>query len=135
MTTFVQARDDLATLISTGLTGIGVPVFWENTLSVDMDTVGPRFIRIEIDFDNARQVTMDGVPVHETLGEIYFTLFTREGLGTRSTLALLDTISDVVKYKLASRVTTWTPTPGRKDYKNGWYVQELVVPFRFNSLG
>lgn len=134
MTTFVQARDDLAALISTGLTGIGVPVFWENTLSVDLDKVGDRFIRIEIDFDTARQLTMNGAPIHETMGEIYFTVFSKEGLGTRATLALLDTISSVAKYQLTGRVKTLTPSPGKKDYRDGWYSQELRVPFRFNSL-
>lgn len=135
MTTFVQARDDLAALISTGLAGIGVPVFWENTLSVDLDKVGDRFIRIEIDFDDARQMTMNDTPIHETIGEIYFTVLTKEGLGTRATLALLDTISAAVKYNLSGRVKTLTPTPGRRDYSDGWYAQELRVPFRFNSLG
>jgi hypothetical protein len=133
MTTLVQCRDDLVTLIHTNLTG--VPVFWENTTSVDLDKAGDRFVRVEIDFDGAKMLTVDPSPVHLTEGSIYFSIFTREGLGTRGTLALMDTISTLVKFRFTTRVRTFTPTPTRVQSKDGWHMQELRVPFEMDSLG
>lgn len=132
MTTLVQCRDDIVAFIHGNIPG--VPVYWENTLAVDLDEVGDRFVRVEIDFDGAKMLTMDGPQIHQTEGVIYFSIFSKEGTGTRSTLALMDTISNLAKYHLTTRVRTFTPTPGRSYLKDGWHMQELRVPFEINSL-
>ena len=136
MTTFVECRDAIVTLIHTSLQTQhpGLPVFWENTLSIDLDTVGERFIRIEVDFDDAHQLTINGNPEHRTYGTVYFTVFGKEGTGVRETLALFQSLTDVVKFKQDARYVFGVPTPGRRDAQAGWRSYELRAPFWFDSL-
>jgi len=137
MTTFVQSRDAIVTLIHTALQAQHptLPVFWENTLAVNLDTVGTQFLRIEIDFDDAHQLTINDAPEHRTYGHVYFTVFVKEGAGSRSALVLFDSLSDLVKFQAAQRFVFGVPTPGRRDARDGWMSYELRAPFFFDSLG
>lgn len=136
MTTFVQSRDAIVTLIHTALQAQhpDLPVFWENTLTVDLDTVANPFLRIEIDFDDAHQLTINDMPEHRTYGHVYFTVFAKEGTGSRNALVLFDSLSDLVKFKSDARFVFGVPTPGRRDARDGWVSYELRAPFFFDSL-
>lgn len=136
MTTFVEARDAIVTLIHNALQAQlpDLPVFWENTLTVDLDVVGSPFLRIEIEFDDARQLTINDMPEHRTYGTVFFTVFVKEGTGMRQTLVLFDTLANLVKFKTSNRFVFSTPTPGRRDARDGWVSSELRAPFFFDSL-
>lgn len=136
MTTYVQARDSIATLLASDFSANlpDLPVFWENTLEVDLDTVGDTFMRVLIDFDEAMKMTELGAPEHRVHGEVIFTVLTKEGKGTRHVLVLFDHITNVVKYCNTSKVQFQTPMPGRKDGRDGWLSFDLRAPFYFDTL-
>lgn len=137
MTTFVEARDSIVSLIHTALQNNHptLPIFWENTLEVDLNAVGNLFVRIELDFDDAMQMTINDIPEHQTFGTVYFTVFMKEGTGTRESLILMQSFTDVVKYQMTPTFVFTTPRPGKKDGpRDGWISQELVAPFWFDSL-
>lgn len=136
MTTLVQSRDAIVALINTALSADypTLKVFYENTLSVDLDTVGDRFVRVEVDFDDAAQLTINNNPEHRTYGSLYFTIFVKDGLGVRDTLVLMQYLSDVVKFKQTATYVFGTPRPGKRDARGGWHSYELVCPFWLDSL-
>lgn len=136
MTTYAAARDDIVSMVNTALQTLHptLPVFWENTLKVDLDTVTSPFVRIELDFDDAMQLTVNDDPEHRTYGTLYFTVFCKEGTGTRSTLVLFESFTNIVKFKHTATYVFGVPRPGRKDPRQGWVSQELAAPFWFDSL-
>lgn len=136
MTKFVEARDSIVEYLSTNLATDrpALPLFWENTVEVDLDTVGSTFVRIEVEFNDAMQLTINGLPEHETSGLVFFTVFAKQGSGTRSVLELFDYLSDLVKFKRATNFQFTVPRPGRREARGGWASYELVVPFSFNSV-
>lgn len=137
MTTYVEARDALMINFDAGFAAAhpGVPVVYENTDTVDLDTVGDRFLRVEIEFTGAVQITIGDQPHDRTYG--YFTIFlmTKEGLGTRDTLALMDSIKEIVKFKNWSGVVLSVPKLVDKQCKDGWEGREFATRFWFNSIG
>jgi hypothetical protein len=136
MTSYVQARDSIVSLIHTNieLNLPTLPVFWENTLSVNLDTVGDRLLRVEIDFDDAKQMTINDAPERRVYGEVVFTLMNKVGLGTRDTLVVIDYIENVVKYVNTTKVVFQTPAMGRKQERQGWVSHEFRAPFFFDSM-
>lgn len=137
MTTYVEARDAIVGLVHPAWVSAypAVPVFYENTLRVDMDKVGDSFLRVEVDFDDARQMTVNDAPEHATYGTLYLTLFAKDGTGVRDTLGCFDYLTDLAKFKTITGVRFGAPTPGRRTYKDGWRSYELRVPFWFYSAG
>ena len=142
MTTYVQARDNLVAYINTSLTTAfpTLKVIYENTLSVDLDSVGDSFMRIEIDFTDSIQSDIDMdrldptvLPGDETHGEVVFRYFVKEGVGTRATLEMQDTIRSMMKLRILGGVRTAIPTPGKKVLKQGWVENDIIVPFSFYS--
>lgn len=133
MTTYVEARDAIVTFITSNFTDI--PVFWENTLEVDLDEVDDRFLRVEIDFNAGEQISIEFSPQDRTYGIVVLTVMTKEGLGTRATLAVQDTLKQLLRHQTLSGVVLRTPVPGDKQVKGGWEARELLVPFHFDSYG
>ncbi len=136
MTTFVEARDVVVTLIHTALQTDRptLPVFWANTKVVDLDTVGSLFLRVEVEFTDARQLTINNDPEHRTYGMVYFSVFSKEGTGDRATLDLFEYLTNVVKFQRSANYTFLTPRPGRREARSGWVSAELHAPFQFESL-
>lgn len=135
MTTYVEARDALVTHLNTGFaTYPTMPVFWENTKQVDLASVVSPFVRVEINFTDCVDLTMNDIPIDEDTGEVSISILYKEGEGTRAGLALWDFLKPYMKHKSLSGVKTYTPHPGRKQESAGWVLTELVVPFSFNSL-
>lgn len=136
MTTYVAARGAVIGLIDAAWAAQypSVSLYHENTESVDLDKVGDRFLRVWIDFDDARQMTINNNPHHETYGTLRLSIFTKEGLGTLVALGMMDFLANLAKFKTSNGVTFSTPTPGRKEGKNGWVSQDLLIPFKFNTI-
>lgn len=137
MTTLVQARDSLVSHLANHLAVDypTLPVFYENTTQVDVNTVSSPFLRVQIDFLSARQVSIEWTPQHRTLGELLFSVACKEGHGTREALTLFDYLADLVAFRTVGGVTLGTPTPGKKRPLAGWVTYELYVPFIFDSTG
>jgi hypothetical protein len=135
MTTYVEARDLLVSHLHTNWGGTypTVPVFYENTTSVDLDSVGDAFLRAEISFEYAQQASMERTPITRVNGRFLFALLTKEGLGTRTVLGYIDYLTTLFKHRTLGGVQTATPTPMRSTLRDGWYYQELAVPFWFDN--
>lgn len=132
MTTFVEARDALVTLIETDFSGYRV--FYENTTEVDLDTVGDRFIKVEIEFVGAAQASIGQNPADRTYGLLTFSVFTKAGQGVRTTLQVLDTLKNIVRFKNIAKVQLQHVEPGDVERKSGWECRYLHVPFWFDSF-
>ena len=137
MTTYVGARDALANHISTSLSTDypTLKVFWENATKADPNTVGTSFLQVEIQFNDATDITID--PAAQIDGTVLFRLFYKEGQGTRQALGLFDYLSGKMAFTEnlnASGVTLTTPYPGRKRSKDGWASFDLVAPFFFRTI-
>jgi hypothetical protein len=135
MTTYVEARDSLVTLINTSLTTDypALKVIYENTVKVDMNSVGDMLVLISIDFLTARQATIETHPNSRVLGEITFRLIFKDGSGTRATLQLFDYLTALFNSKTIGGVTTRVPSPGKKQIIDEWSSFDLFVPFVFDS--
>jgi hypothetical protein len=142
MTTYVSARDTLVAHINTSLSAAlpDLKVFYENTLSVDPDTVGDSFMKVTIEFTDSIQSDIDMdmndmtvLPGDQTFGEVNFRLFVKEGTGVRTTLAIFDIIKTMMKFKILGGVSAGVPTPGKKKSVSGWVSHDIDVPFSFYS--
>lgn len=140
MTTYVQCRDALVAKINTALTADypNLKVFWENTTTVDPNTVGSMFMQVEVNFQDAVNTTMDADPAKQYLGVVNFRVSCKEGQGVRAALALFDYLTNLMKFQIVpitgtSGVTLNTPKPGRKQASAGWEALDLNAPFFFRS--
>lgn len=133
MTSYVQARDTLVGKINAALSTDhpALPVFWENTLEVDVNSVGNVFLQVEINFQDEVDTTID--PETITTGEVNFRLFYKQGQGVRAGLTVFDYLRNLMKFQVVSGVTLYTPKPGKKEMRNGWSISDLNAPFSFRS--
>lgn len=133
---YATCRDDLIAKINTELAidYPSLPVFYENTVKVDTNKVGNLFVRIELEFVTRENITVTGQPETEARGLLYFCVYSKEGSGTRPTLALFDYFTNLMKYQTVGDIVLETPRPGKKEERNGWISQELVCPFRFTTI-
>jgi hypothetical protein len=133
---YLMARDEIVTILHADLTmnKPGLSVFWDNTLAVDLDKVSSPFVRIEIDFDDSEQLTINAEPWVRVFGTVYASIFVREGTGTRSTLGLMDYFSQLLSYRMGLRFVSQNPRPGKKEARSGWVSSELLIPFHFDIM-
>lgn len=132
MTTYVEARDTIVAYLEGAFAGL--PRFYEDTETVDLDVVGDQFLEICIEFVDAYQATIGTSPIDRTLGFVVLSVFTREGKGSRTALQVFDTIKQATKFRNLGKVQLETPRPGDVERKNGWVNREILVPFWFDSI-
>lgn len=131
MTTLVEIRNVLVNHMVTNFSG--TPVIYENR-SVDMDRVDDRFIRFCVYVDDTQQANIAPNPFHRYYGRVEMQVFTKIGLGTNVTLALMDELTGIFKCKVVGgKVHTQVPTPSRVEEHDGWYCHTFVVPFFADS--
>lgn len=132
---YVQARDAIVGKVEAALAADHptVPRFYENTKQVDVTKVVDPFVRISVNFQDARQATIEAAPVTRVRGEVTFEVCCREGTGTRQAAVLFDYLDTLMKHQAVSGVTLETPSPGRKFSTAGWEKSDLNVPFYFNK--
>ena len=133
MTTYVQARNAIVGYLNPAFTTAKptIPIYYENTTQIDLDSVGNLFVKVDIDFTDALRLDIDPTPHCETHGEIVLMVLSKEGTGVSGALALYDYLDTLLRHQSLSGVTLMTPFPGRKDLKDGWLVMEMIVPFSF----
>lgn len=133
MTTEVQVRDAIVAYFNPAwvLTYPAVKVFYENSVKVDLDAVGSSFLRVLIEFTDSVRQGIDQDPITASDGEITLQLFSKDGQGTRDSLVKLNYLRELLKYKRLTGVDLDCPRFGRKQNRNGWTSQDLIVPFFF----
>jgi hypothetical protein len=132
-TTLTQARDAVIALVhSTLQTHLPtLPVEYDNTASVDVATVGPQFLQVDVEMEDSMLATVSDDLIDKVEGTAYFRLFTQVGKGTRSTLQIFDTLNSHLRHKHLNNVVTGSSTFGKKVEKDGWVSHDLLLPFEF----
>ena len=138
MTTEVQARDTIIAYLNPAwaVAHPTVKIFYENTVKVDLDAVGGSFLRVRIDFTDSMRQGIDQTPFTACYGEVILQLFSKDGHGTRDSLTKLSYLRGLMAYQdlLVSgggKIKLDCPRPGKKQSRNGWTSQDLIVPFYF----
>lgn len=108
-------------------------VFYENADTVPIDAVGDFFLRVGVNFDSARQASVEATPLTRYTGELCLYHVARDGTGTKDLLTRADTLNTALKHRNLSGLQTTTPYPGRKESRQGWYLQEWCIPFIFHQ--
>ena len=136
MTTLVQARDTIVAHIHAQLQAVlpTLPVFYENTTAVDVNTVGDRFLQVNVDFEDTTLATFSADLVDHVTGYIGFRLFAKEGTGTRANLEIFDLLNAAMRHRTLGAVITGSCSPGRKDQRDGWLSMDLGVPFEYFTV-
>ena len=133
MTTYVAAREALVASFSAPWAAAwpGVPMYFENTTQIDVDTAPPVFVVASVDFTDGIRLDLDAAPTSKTFGDVTFRVFAKEGQGTKKALQVFDFLTALMKYKQFGGVTTECPLPGAKRSNQGWMSFDLNVPFFF----
>lgn len=136
MSNYTTTRDYLVQMVVNDLGPQipGVPIFWENTLSVDLDVVSSPFMRVEIEFDDSSQMTVTGAPKRALHGAVSFTVLVKAGDGTRKVLEIFDTIESVVKFRTSTNCNLGLPLPGAREERKGWVSYEIRAPFTAHDV-
>lgn len=132
MTTYVQARDNIVAFIETNSSTL--PRFYEDSETVDLDSVGDQFLKIGIEFVDAHQASIGEQPLERTLGLIVFSVFTKEGRGSRQALQVFDTLRSAISCQNLGGVQLEAVRPGDVERQKGWVNREFLVPFWFDSF-
>jgi hypothetical protein len=132
---YVEIRDTIITALNTAwVADQTAPIFYENTVEIDLDTVGGLFVACEIDFTDTVQADLGPSASSIIMGELMIRIFSKDGTGTRAGLALFDYATTQFQRKNISDVVMETATPGRKVSKNGWTSMEIFIPFSHHSI-
>lgn len=134
MTTYVEARDELVTLINSKFSTDHptLAVFYENTKKVDTNTVGDQFVKVTIDMVGAKQTTIEMSPRRRVLGTVTLEFIYKEGMGTRYALTMFDYVESLLSMKSLTGVSTRAASPGADWSKEGWAGFRITVPFFFD---
>ena len=132
-TTYVQARDAIIGYFHPAITAAypSAKVFYENTVSVDLDSVGSSFIQASIDFQDSLRQGVDASPYSRTYGVFTLRVFQKEGQGTKESLQMFDWLTAALKYRKLGEVELECPRPDKKVSRDGWQSFDLVVEFSF----
>ena len=133
MTTYVEAREALVAAFHTPWAGAwpGVPMYYENTVQIDLDTAPPVFVTVYVNFTDGLCMEINANPTSKTWGEVTFRVFAKEGEGTKKALHVFDFLTVLMKYRTLGGVQTDFPVPGPKQSARGWVSYDLDVPFFF----
>lgn len=133
---YVEIRDTIITALNTAWAAdqASTPIFYENTVEVDLDKVGSVFVACEIDFTDTVQADLGPAASSRIMGELMLRIFSKDGSGTRAGLTLFDYVTTQFQRKNISTVVMETATPGRKVSKNGWTSMEIFIPFNHHSI-
>lgn len=123
-----QVRDALAAAVQTAVAN-AFPTYWENADTVPIDTVGDFFLHVSVDFQAAKQASVEAHPLTRLTGNLSLTHMQKEGTGTKALMARADALNAELKHLTLSDLQLATPTPGRKQSLKGWFSQEWLVPF------
>jgi hypothetical protein len=131
----VEARAAAITKVSAVLAANlpALPAFYENSDAIPIAEVGDAFVRIRMDFNNAKQAEMGQTPITRHAGELCITHAQRTGTGTAALLARANTINNELKHFSSGQLQFAVPYPGRKESHDGWYFQDWCVPFWFHD--
>jgi hypothetical protein len=106
-----------------------IPLVWENQ-PFDWSNLPERYVTIEIVVHDAVQATLSNTaPRTRVHGCVYVYVHSREGLGSRAGLLVLDWFADLLRYRFVDPLQFRVPKQGNTQSTQGWYRQALTLPF------
>lgn len=105
-----------------------VPLITENA-PFDYNNPPETFTELDIEFHDGKQLNVAVDPKTRYHGCVYLTVTTREGKGTRGTLAILDWAAGHLGYYRTLRLNLQAPEPHETRPPKGWYSKALKVDF------
>lgn len=132
--TLVQIRDTIVAQLESVITSMGIPVFYENAVEIDLTNVGDYFLECEINFDGADQATIDPAPIQRNYGTLVVTMSARQTKGKRQLLSYADTVSEGFRFKHLGGVQMQAASVGSERLMPGWYSMELRIPFYADTM-
>lgn len=134
--TLVEISNAIVSRLNTGwgATYPSVPVFYDNGPGVDVDQAGGSFLICQVKQSAAEQVSLELDPVYRRRGFVSLTVFVKQYTGRNVTLGYLDYLTSLFKFASFGGVRTSVPKPGHKETHDGWYSEELRVPFWVDSI-
>ena len=112
----------------------GLPFFWDDTVAVDLDKVGDRFVRVNTAFLDTEEMTVDPGREMRRYGVVSIFVFQREGQPQAPALAVLDTVDTVVRFVPTAKVRFEAPVERRPETRNGWTSRGIDIPFYSDTL-
>lgn len=136
MPTMTEARDALVKLIEDDMsvTHPNVQRHYQNTGTLDPDTMDSMYLFVKIDFVASNQITLGHTPYDRTFGILSLDIRDKVGAGTRPALVLADHLKKLTKHKTVSGVTLKTPNLQELENLGAWACHELLVEFWFDSI-
>jgi len=134
--TYVDARDALVAYLVANwpVAHPTIPVYYENQETVDLDTVGDAFLKIEITYPYARQSSVELKPMTRVDGLLMIDIWARAGTGTRGGMVFYDYLHTLFAYKNLSGVQIAAPTQDKPAIQSGWHQQQMAIPFVFHIM-
>lgn len=110
---------------------IGIPLFWENRESAQLDLIESRFLTIDIDFNAGERASLERMSFNS--GVVVLTHYVRVGGGVIDDLKLADTLTEALALKVIENgtISLSAMAPGTKSSKQGWRTKEWLIPFSF----
>lgn len=129
----VQIRDALVTTLNTGWAHPAIPIFYTNSVQIDIATLGDHFLKCDILFDDAVQINIGPNPNHRIYGTLVLKVFSKDTRGTRTALGYIDELSSLFGFKNLSGVKLQAPRTGWEQQSKGWLSTDLRVSFWADS--
>ena len=128
---FEVVRNTLVQEIVNVKDDLGIPLFWENRESAQLDAVQGAFLTVDIDFNAGVRAGLDRTAFNA--GVLVLTHFTRVGTGTVEELKVGDTLAKALAMRVLGDMTLslGAMQPGDKGVKQGWRTKEWLIPFSF----
>lgn len=136
-TNFETEEDTITALFNAGWNSTTYPVAWPN---IDFTppanpTASTGWVRITVNPANARQAELGpvGARRYRHPGVVTVQVFTKDGTGSELSNQLCDTASAIFRGKTANNITYQAPYRDRVGSDDGWYQQNVVVPYYRDS--
>lgn len=132
--TYAATRSAIVTLFNAPFIAAfpAVPVYYENTVEINLDAAPALVVLASVDFMDAIQ--MEIAPLHtDTYGEFVLRIHSRASGGFASSLGIADWMHANMSYKITSGVNLNAAYIAKKSTVAGWLLTDVVVPFRYIS--
>lgn len=106
----------------------GVPLVLTND-AFNWDAPPQKFVELEIEFQGASQIALEGSPRSRLKGHIYVNINVREGTGTKEANLLEAWFIDKLQYRTLGPAETQAVEPDGHDTTKGYYSRHLKSYF------
>lgn len=123
-------RESLVTLVNDAYVAAypSIPIVYDNQ-PFDRNSPPMLWVEFEIKFAGGKQAGMSASPRTRISGWVYVTVWAKDGLGTKTSLSILDWFSQQTGYARPLGVTLEAPQPEFVSSPPGWHCEQLKLHF------